>query len=154
MFLYLAFIYLMFCVTDPSIILTVLNKQHINYNYPVKHNVGLYKTDVTTIFLCKIFVLTCLLMAWERAETYSIYVTVQLDFNLLAGCFLGCWCNLPWVFKCSFLLVSIKHEKWFEHNGVFFQCVMKRWCKGELQLLFTIIAVFMIFLDFKFLSEW
>jgi hypothetical protein len=146
MFLYLAFIYLMFCVIDPCIILAVLNKQQINYNYSVKHKIVLYKIDVITIFLCKIFVLTCLLMAWERAETCSNYVTVQLDFNLLTGSFLSCWCNLPWVFTCWLFLVSIKHEKWFIRNGVFFQCVMKHWCNGELRLLFTIIPMFMILL--------
>jgi len=47
----------------PSFILAVLNKLHISYPYAVKHNVGLFKIDVTTIFLCKIFVLICLMMA-------------------------------------------------------------------------------------------
>ena len=47
--------------------------------------------------------------------------------NLLTGSFLGCWCNLPWVFKINFplFLISIKQEEQCNHNGVFFQYVMK-----------------------------
>ena len=81
----------MFSFIDPSLILAVLNKLNINYTYSV--SVGLFNPlnaklnpichllalvgahhilhvsrvrvniNVTTIFLCKIFVLTCLMMA-------------------------------------------------------------------------------------------
>jgi len=49
------------------------------------------------------------------------------NINLLTGYFLGCWCNLPWVFKfkCPLFLVSIKQEEQCKHNGGFFQYVMK-----------------------------
>ena len=43
--------------------------------------------------------------------------------NLLTVSFLGCWCNLPWVFKfkCPLFLVSRKQEQQCKHNGGFFQ---------------------------------
>jgi len=66
----------------------------------------------------------------------------------LTGSFLGCWCNLPWVFKCPLFLVSIKQEKGCKHDGVFSQCGMKNGSKDEMQLLFTIIAKFVIFFIF------
>jgi len=70
-------------------------------------------------------------------------------FILLTGSFLGCWCNLPWVFKCLFL-VSIKQEERCKHNGGFSQYVMKNWCNDEMQLLFTILVTFFFlrFLNF------
>ena len=71
-----------------------------------------------------------------------------MEFNLLAGSFLGCWYNLPWAFNYSFFLVSIKQDMECKHNGVFFQYVMKNLFKDEMQVLFTIIATFVIFLDF------
>jgi len=63
---------------DPSFILEVGNKLRISHPYSVKHNIGLFKIDVTTILLCKIFVLMCLMMAGERAVTWSMHVKVQL----------------------------------------------------------------------------
>jgi hypothetical protein len=70
---------------------------------------------------------------------------VKWYFNLLTGSFLGCWCNMPSVFNCPLLLVPIKQEKGCKHSGVCFQCLMKNLCKDEIQLLFTIIAIFMFF---------
>jgi len=74
----------------------------------------------------------------------------MLPANLfpLTGSFLGCWCNVPWVFKCPLFLVFIKQKKGCKHNGIFSQCVMKNGCKDEMQLLFTIIAKFVIFFFF------
>jgi hypothetical protein len=39
--------------------------------------------------------------------------------NLLTGSFLGCWCNLPWVFYHPVFIVSVKQEKGCKHNGGF-----------------------------------
>jgi len=49
-------------------------------------------------------------------------------------------------------LVSIKQEEECKHNGIFSQCVMKNGYKDKLQLLFTIIANFVIFFFFRFLN--
>jgi len=45
--------------------------------------------------------------------------------NPLTGSFLGCWCHLPWVFKCLLFLVVSKQEKRCKHNGGYFQYEMK-----------------------------
>jgi len=89
---------------------------------------------------------------YPQPSLYMYFISFHQQLNLLAGSFLGCWCNLPWVFKfkCPLFIVSIKQEEQCKHNGGFFQDVMRTWCKDEMQLLFTILVTFMIF--FRFLN--